>query len=78
MKYIKLYEEFHVDESIKKIDMEKINSFLEKLKTKVDETIISNIKKYVSMCIVDPYETYSDLINSLKQRYNTIDFTEIQ
>jgi hypothetical protein len=69
MKNLPTFEEF-VNESevneLLKLDSQKLDDFLKRISTKIkDSTLLSDIKDFIAMQKIDPYQSYSHVLSNM-------------
>ena len=73
MKNLPTFEEF-VNESevneLLKIDSQKLDDFLKRISIKIkDSSLLSDIKDFISMQKIDPYQTYGRVLSDMLIRF---------
>ena len=75
MKNLPTFEEF-VNESevneLLKIDSQKLDDFLKRISTKIkDSTLLSDIKDFIAIQKIDPYQSYSHVLSDMLIRFRS-------
>ena len=77
MKYIKKFENFDnnsnstkVNEDILKVDMAKVEDFVNNLISKIKNSKLSNeIRKFAALQKFDPYSNFKEIVNNIKWKF---------